>query len=202
MYYQKNRSNLLPTIARTSPVLLVILSLLNCIVNPSYNSFFLLIVLILLFPINWIIKHLIVKPIYNLLGRKTLPILGSGTRPLNAISCGLSLDNIPAVSYGMPSGHSQLIWSVGSYLICKIIKKWIDTQDDVSTTAQYVLGLIWLITSCIVIFTSMVFVSYSRVYIDRCHTIQQVIIGGGIGVATGMGIFYSEDHVVNLLQGM
>jgi membrane-associated phospholipid phosphatase len=46
----------------------------------------------------------------------------------------------------------------------------------------------------------MVYVSYSRVYIDGCHTIQQVIVGGLLGVLIGFLIYYYENDGVNLLR--
>ena len=56
------RQELYPTISRTSPVLFLYITLLNCIVNPSYNSFYLLICYYSILGSNWIIKHFFFKP--------------------------------------------------------------------------------------------------------------------------------------------
>lgn len=198
----QKRKLLTSTLSRTSPVLICIFALVNCIINPSYQSFYLLIVLLSLSPLNWLIKHLIVKPLYNLLKVKTLPILGIGERPKGATSCGFILDGIEATSYGMPSGHSQMIWTIGTYLICKAIDNWIiKTKTDHNMTTQLtVFGYMWIILICIVILLTMIFVSYSRVYIEGCHTIQQVSVGGIIGAATGFIIYYFENDAVKVLS--
>ena len=193
-----SRNALLPTLSRISPGLLIILTLLNCIVNPGYHSFYLFVIMIALFPINWILKHLIVKPIYNLLKTEKIPLLGIGKRPNGATSCGLTLDGIPSFSYGMPSGHSQLIWSAGSYIICRIIDNWINnSKNNISIT---VLGYIWLVLSCSIVLITMIYVSYSRVYIEGCHTTQQVVVGGILGIVIGFIAFYFEDNIVNIIS--
>jgi membrane-associated phospholipid phosphatase len=146
------------------------------------------------------IKHLIVKPIYNLLKVQSLPLLGIGKRPVGATSCTFILDDIPSTSYGMPSGHSQIIWTFGIYIICKIIDKWHKTTTNQDTTTQLQgLGYIWVISSILFILSIMVYVSYSRVYIEGCHTIQQVVVGGMLGVLIGFLIYYYENDGVNLL---
>lgn len=195
------RNKLFPTLARTSPVLIILSVLMNCIINPSYNSFYLLILIAILFPINWIIKHLIVQPIYKLLKTENLPLLGIGKRPPGATSCTFTLDNIPSTSFGMPSGHSQLIWTIGTYLIYKLIDKWTKTTSASETKIQMqALGYIWIICITIFILSIMVYVSYSRVYIEGCHTLQQVIIGGLLGILSGFLIYYYEDSTVNKLK--
>jgi len=189
---------LISTLSRISPILLVIITLLNCIVNPGYHSFYLFIIMIALFPINWIIKHLIVKPIYNFLKTENLPILGIGKRPKGATSCQNILDENHYFSYGMPSGHSQLIWTFGTYIICKIIENCINTSKH--NNPPTILGYIWLVLSCCIVLISMIYVSYSRVYIEGCHTIQQVVVGGLLGITTGFIVFYFEDNIVNSIS--
>ena len=200
---EKLRSQLLPSLSRTSPILIILFAFINCILNPSYNAFYLLIILLALFPINWIIKHLIVQPIYNLLKKETLPILGRGKRPHGATSCTFILDDIPSKSFGMPSGHSQLIWTFGTYLICKLIDKWRITTNLPDTLIQMqVLGYLWVISISILLLSIMIYVSYSRVYIESCHTIQQVIVGGILGVITGFIMYWFEPDAVNVLKNI
>ena len=203
------RSKLLPVLARISPIIYIILGLINCIVNPTYNAFYIFIIILALFPINWVLKHLIVLPLYNVLGKTTIPIIGLGKRPQGATSCNiiLELDNKIATSFGMPSGHSQMAWTLGTYLICRIINNWYNKEynkekEGKNKTESTVLGYIWLILSVLIILTIIIYISYSRVYIDGCHTIQQVIIGGLLGVGSGVLIWYYENDAVNLLSRM
>jgi len=194
------RNNLNPTLSRSTPVIFSYLSLLNCMINPSYQSFYLFVAFNSINLSNWIIKHLIVKPIYEHLGTKSLPILGIGKRPENATSCGTYLDGLLSTTYGMPSGHSQIAWSVAVYFILKMIKKWYNNDKDNKPIT--ILGYMWLILSCIIILGIATYISYSRVYIEGCHTIQQVIIGGILGSIMGFLVFFFENPVINLLSSI
>jgi membrane-associated phospholipid phosphatase len=192
------RQELYPTIARTSPALFFYLTVLNCIISPSYNSFYLFIVYFCSLISNLILKNIIVKPIYNLFNKNSLPLLGIGSRPKNAESCHLVLDNIVSVSYGMPSGHSQLAWAVATYILYKIITKWYTNykyNKDIS-----ICGYLWLILSCIIVLVCALYISYSRVYIEGCHTLQQVIVGGGIGIIFGLLTGYFENYLTNVMS--
>lgn len=199
---KSSRNHLKETLSRLTPVSIAILTLLYTIINPSYNSFYLLIIFCSLFPANWIIKHLLVKPIYTLLKRKSLPIIGLGERPPGATSCGFILDNVKSTTFGMPSGHSQFIWTFGTYLIAKIISNWYYKVNSPSPLPPHLLalGYIWIIFSCCLLLSIMLYVSYSRVYIEGCHTIQQVIIGSILGVISGFLIYYYENDGVALLR--
>ena len=202
MSKNNKRSELFPTLSRTSPVLFFLIIVLNCILNPSYESFYLFIIYFAVIISNNIFK-LFTKFIYYLFNTKTLYILGSGARPPNANSCTFTLDNTIATSFGMPSGHSQTAWVVASYLIFKIITNFYNKNNNKNNnnnknTTLY--NYIWLIVSCIIILSSAIYISYSRVYIEGCHTIQQVIIGGLIGIAVGYLIYYFENDAINLLS--
>ena len=198
------RQELYPTISRTSPVLFLYITLLNCIVNPSYNSFYLLICYYSILGSNWIIKHFFFKPIYGLLNKTSLPILGIGSRPPKAYGCSSALDNVISTSYGMPSGHSQIAWSIATYIICKIIQQWYDSVNDSDKKNKVIttFGYIWLIVSCMIVLGVAIYISYSRVYIEGCHTIQQVSVGGLIGVVSGFLIYYFEKDAVNLMSNI
>ena len=194
------RNKLNPTLSRSTPEIFLYLSLLNCMINPSYQSVYLFGAYNSIKLSNWVIKHLIVKPIYEYLGKKSLPILGIGKRPENATSCGAYLDGILSTTYGMPSGHSQIAWSIAIYFILKMIKKWYN--NDKENKPITILGYRWLIISCIFILGIATYISYSRVYIEGCHTIQQVIIGGLIGSIMGFLVFFFETPVINLLSNI
>ena len=63
------------------------------------------------------------KPIYKWSGKDNIFLLGSGSRPFGATSCGFSLNTLKSHTYGMPSGHSQIAWTISIYFICKLIDK-------------------------------------------------------------------------------
>lgn len=199
----EKRSQLIPTLSRTSPVLFIILLLINCIVSPSVNSFYLFIVYILVNLSNWFIKNAIVKPIYKLTGKAKLPILGIGARPYGASSCHFTLDGKPATTFGMPSGHSQLAWFISTYILCKIISNWKNNDNNTSSAKETVLTIfsyLWIIASSIITLSIAFYISYSRVYIEGCHTKQQVIFGGILGVACGFTTYYFENDVIKLFK--
>jgi membrane-associated phospholipid phosphatase len=195
----EKRIGLFPTLSRTSPVLFFIIIVLNCILNPSYESIYLFIVFFLECISNHTFKK-ISEFIYNLFNIKSLPILGIGARPPNANSCAFTLDNSISKSYGMPSGHSQTAWTVATYLICKIIQNFKNTKNTKNTQNTTVIDYIWLVVSCCIILSSVIYISYSRVYIEGCHTIQQVIVGGFIGILFGYFIYYFENDAIHLLS--
>lgn len=194
----ENRKTLLATLSRTSPLLFLIILLFNCILAPSYGAFYLFVIYVLIVLSNWIIKHLMVKPLYNLFNKTKLPILGLGARPNGATSCKFILDNKLDTAFGMPSGHSQFAWAVATYIISRIITNWKNANKDnkVITTSGY----IWLILSCLLVLVGALYISYSRVYIEGCHTIEQVTVGGILGIVCGFCVYYFEDDAVSLLK--
>lgn len=160
---------LFSTVAKWSPFIILLSLFINTCIYPSIISLYQFIIFLSILPFNWIIKHFITQPIYNILyaiNPRLVYLLGSITRPN---------DNL---SIGMPSGHSQFIWTFGTYIICKF---GLHTSN---------------LMSLVCIFTGMMYVSYSRVYIENCHTIQQVIIGGIIGIISGYLIYIFENKCI------
>ena len=64
--YSKNRQNLYPVLARASPVIFAVMLLMNCILQPSFNAFYMFVMYFIVMLSNYICKNLIFKPIYNL----------------------------------------------------------------------------------------------------------------------------------------
>tara|TARA_B000000557_G_scaffold263889_2_gene267794 strand:+ start:127 stop:609 length:483 start_codon:yes stop_codon:yes gene_type:complete len=155
--------------ARASPLIINIIVLVDFIITKNLKKLFFLLFIIFNGGFNYIIKHFILKPI---LGNKEHAIIGSGSRPKGAKNCGHFINNKKATTYGMPSGHSQNISLFVTYYILELLDS-IDSHKNI-------LILLLIITG--------IFIMYSRVKF-RCHTIQQVILGGIIGVAMG-NIFY------------
>jgi len=186
-----NRKHMLPTLSRLSPVIVLVILLFNFIISPSYTSFYLFIAYILVIVSNSIIKNLISKSIYKLLNISSLPILGLGERPNSAYSCGFILDNKKSNSFGMQSGHSQIAWTVAIYIIARLIARLSSNKTTSKNT---------VIISIILVLLSALYISYSRVYIEGCHTVQQVIAGGLLGILSGFLIYYYEDDIIVILR--
>lgn len=194
----EKRNKFFPTLSRISPVVFFIVIVLNCIINPSYASFYLLIMYFVECISNHTFKKMS-KLLYNLFNVSSLPILGLGNRPPNANSCAFILDNSKSTSFGMPSGHSQTAWTVATYLIFKIINNFYNNKNKNKKNVT-VIDYIWLLLSCFIVLSTAIYISYSRVYIEGCHTIQQVTIGGLIGILFGYLIYYFENDAINLLS--
>lgn len=129
--------------------------------------------------INAILKTFIFKPIYYKFGNRPLPILGIGDRPIGHPKLDMfeNYYNL-SVSYGMPSGHSQLICLFSSFWILQLLHK----NKVYKPTVRDNISIGYLVLFAIL-------VMYSR-YVKRYHTIQQVIIGGIVGCCLGVLSFF------------
>jgi membrane-associated phospholipid phosphatase len=201
------RLQTIPTLARTSPVSLTLIMILYAMMKPSFNSFYLLILVLFTNLFNAFLKNAVMKPLYKFSGSNELFLLGSGSRPVGAMSCQFAIDGKKATSFGMPSGHSQIAWTIGTYLICILINRFNDNinqnlnENSNDTKAKSILDNIWIFISVGVILSIMIYISYSRVYIEGCHTIQQVSVGGIVGAILGFLAFYFESDIKNAILG-
>ena len=201
------RLKTLPTLARTSPVLQTLIMILYAMMQPGFNSFYLVILVLLTNGFNAFLKYAVMKPLYKWSGGNDLFLLGSGSRPSGAMSCQFAIDGKKATSFGMPSGHSQIAWTMGTYLICRLINRFINNINQISnqnnntTLATIILDDIWIFISIGIILGAMIYISYSRVYIEGCHTIQQVSVGGIVGVVLGFLAFYFENDIKRSILG-
>lgn len=131
--------------------------------------------------INVLLKTFIFKPLYYKCGNKNIPILGRGDRPRGHPKLDM-LENYynNSISYGMPSGHSQIICFVSTFWIIQILysKTRCKYENYHKLTLQNNISIIYLILIAL-------FVMYSRI-VQRYHTIQQVILGGIIGCSIGI----------------
>lgn len=177
------------SLIRSTPIsLLGVLIIINIIYPTLYNFIFILLYLFT-FGSNIIFKF-ISKSIYDILDTDYIPFIGKGTRPLGAHSCSsfISSPLIPATSFGMPSGHSQLAWFFAVYACLSII------YNDIT-------GIEWSknkkIVSCILLLSLAIIISYSRVSIEECHTTGQVIIGAIIGISIALISFYIKNKIIS-----
>ena len=154
-------------LTRLSPAIFMASVFMYAILNPCYNSIYFLVYVLIVQLSNNIFKQ-VAKKLYG--KRKSVSILGRGSRPEGACGCGLINDNKPSTTFGMPSGHSQIAWSVSTYLILKY---------------KSIPHIIFLLTTAI-------YISFSRVQVG-CHTPAQVITGAVIGIFSGF-IAYSFNR--------
>ena len=137
---------------------------------------------------GWILKHNVFQPLYAYLNTDTLPLLGRGPRPEGATNCSVFPDTSGklATSFGMPSGHSLDACMMAMFWCLYIIYEtnWSLPHKRLACTG---LGLIALL------------VAQSR-YRLGCHTIQQIGVGGIVGIVLGGCGFllWKRTHNLNL----
>ena len=150
---------------------------------------------------NFILKELIFRPLYG--NTKNIPILGRGLRPVGASNCD-SYNNCskkPSLTFGMPSGHSMMIWFTITFIMIYLIAKRFSTNilnnknnennEDKESEENSSVSLtnIQFYISVITLIILGILMGYSRVFITKCHTVQQVIVGSILGI--GFGYLYT-----------
>tara|TARA_B110000037_G_C17060794_1_gene481794 strand:- start:869 stop:1417 length:549 start_codon:yes stop_codon:yes gene_type:complete len=115
----------------------------------------------------------------NVLYKNTdyIPLLGYGKRPDNAKNCGIFVDetnaNKPATSFGMPSGHSNFATLCATFWIIYILKGGVKYNN-----------IFHQIISILIILSISYSIMISRYYLG-CHTKEQIIFGGLMGILFG-----------------
>ena len=162
--------------------------------NPTFNNLLFIMAYCITFVSNGIFKT-ILKGIYDLFKTDTLPFIGKGTRPSGATNCGTFLlyPDIPAITFGMPSGHSQLAWFFSTYLILDLLNSKVNYFTLIHEEWNKYLKVFCI--SMLIIFA--ILVSYSRVAIEHCHTTGQVIVGGIIGMGMGCFLYGLKNYIIN-----
>lgn len=193
IFNHKIRTQELWNITRSTPTLFPVVLTAYFLINPSYLTFYLLISYLGLNVSNHILKKTF-KMIYKVTVGVDQPmaILGFGRRPTEATDCAsfLNFNNTKPKSYGMPSGHSQVTWCVVTYLLLHIYSKKDTLLKDFTNNDK--LRKMYLGIVSLILLTFATLVSYSRVYVEYCHTLQQVIVGGLIGIIFGIVIYYIQ----------
>lgn len=136
----------------------------------SYEKFYLKIFYILTMSsiFNFVLKTKVFEPIMR---NKNFPLFGTGKRPIGNNNCGLGIFNHNLRrGYGMPSGHTQYAGVLSAILSRKLYYSKYNNFIKVFG----ILGLFLLVIS----------VAYSRILL-KCHTIQQTVVGGLIGIFIG-----------------
>ncbi len=137
--------------------------------------------------------------LYNKLKTKTLPILGRGARPVGFKNCSdvPSCENIAShFAFGMPSGHAQTAWFVFIFVILylnDIIDEKKKLTDDSKKKIYYNL---WFSAAILIGLIISGYITYSRVAVG-CHTIQQVTLGGILGLILGTASYFISKVIIN-----
>lgn len=193
-----SRDSPIPLIFRPLPNVFTFVMLILCLYKPSTNNLYDLIFLNLAIILNSGLLKPLNKLLYKKLNRKKLPILGIGTRPFGAHSCSglVKLRSKPESSYGMPSGHSYFAWLIASYLITQI---WFDNDDSEHDETEITRHNASKIVRTLLLLLFAFTMSWLRVNVEGCHTVQQVIIGGLFGIGIGIsGVFIKKkimEHI-------
>lgn len=186
-------------VIRASPVYITIILVMSVAIDPKLKNSILAVAFLFNMLFNWIIKHWFFQPLYKLNNNKPFPILGQGSRPANAQNCGIfnKCNTKVATSFGMPSGHSQFAWTFAVYLIMNF---WLDIDwDQVEEKDKTTLIVIKVLQTLFIIAVAVI-ISYSRVAIEKCHTTEQVILGGLIGCGLGIGTYYLVEYAQILFK--
>lgn len=128
------------------------------------------------------LKHYAFKPLYARVGKDALPMLGRGTRPDGATNCGFFPNaSKPATSFGMPSGHSM-----DSCIMATFWCLYVAYETDWSHPHK-----VW---ACAGFSVMALLVAQSRHRLG-CHTVQQIVVGGLIGIVLGSGGFMLWNRI-------
>jgi membrane-associated phospholipid phosphatase len=161
---------------RATPVFVPAFALMNLIYHPSQQALNFVLGTGVVYAVNQGLKFAF-RHMYSIpwLEPKLHMLIGQGTRPAGATNTAsfLVYPAGPSSTFGMPSGHSQTAWYLSAYIIGSLALTPGTTTKHLSVTT---------LVTC----TYALLVSYSRVYIDRVHTIQQVILGAMLGVLCGL----------------
>lgn len=172
-------SDLFFNFIKASELVLVYINLFIAIIYRKKESFFLSTLIIINSSINYFLKHIVAVPIFEKFN-DYIPIFGQGSRPVGAADCGY-FNNCPkkiSTSFGFPSGHSQFAGLNSGFLIKDIIYK--NTKDGKFSSLNKKDKL-----SVIILLLFVPIMMYARVYLEKCHTIEQTVFGALIGLIIG-----------------
>ena len=146
------------------------------------------ILLFVLLGVDFIINRILKQMFKIIMGNKNYPLFGKGTRPNNAKTCGFFRPNIKKShekSFGMPSGHSQTFAFVATLMCLHIYNKNTEDIKDINNVKDE-----YKIHKIVILIILTLMAMYMRVYVEKCHTVQQTIIGSLIGV--GLAFFFDK----------
>ena len=181
--------NIINEIFRALPLLSSIIFGIIYFITKDLYMFYIFIGTLISGIITDIFKNLIFKYIEILLSyynfNTVKSILGTFERPCGAKNCGNFYINETNFSYtkGMPSGHCILAGYLSIYMYYYIINKYkIDKKKH-----NYVLLL------CVLF---IFYIMHTRILFG-CHTLEQTIVGGIIGMFLGHYYYLLSNKIIN-----
>lgn len=136
--------------------------------------------------------------LYNKLNVKTLPILGRGERPIGFKNCSdvPSCESIhSAFAFGMPSGHAQTAWFIFIFLVLYLNDILENKKKMTDNSNKKIYYNLWLAFAIIIGLIISGYITYSRVAVG-CHTIQQVTLGGILGLLLGTVSYFLSKVII------
>lgn len=166
------------SVFRTLPAIIIISPILYGIVVHDHRAFIFSMMCLSCSGLNYVFKVYIFRPLYSFFQdeNRNIPFLGRGTRCIGAMNCGCFIiptrSNQLSTTFGMPSGHVQITAFFSTF--CSLYSK------------SFITALVlWLMT---------IYMGMERIRL-RCHTVQQVIVGGIIGYVLGWLCFNSIGYM-------
>lgn len=160
---------------RAAPVFIPAFAAMNLLYHPNQQALNFLLGTGLVYTVNQTLKF-IFRYLYTIpwLEPTLLTLIGQGSRPTGATNSAsfLVYPDTPSETFGMPSGHSQTAWYLVAYMVGSLSS---------SETTPIHLAVTSVVTC---VYAGLV--SYSRVYIDKVHTLPQVVTGAILGVLCGI----------------
>jgi membrane-associated phospholipid phosphatase len=201
---------LFQSVIQSSPITIPVAIAIETVAFWDKRGLIFLIGLILVTLSTPILKHFIFQPLYNNYGTVKnnmhyLGILGQGERPIGHKNCksfnndndndngnyngkSSKSKNDKYFSYGMPSGHAQLAGFVVAFILIYLYRNYNNYHNhNRDNSHNNYLQNILIICGLIAFF---ICVAYNRIVVQKCHTIQHIIVGGLIGAIMAIIYYY------------
>jgi len=172
---------------RAFPRAVMEITVLNSLINPTYEN-----------------SYLAVSILFNMIVifiAKTFSKQFSSSYPELIYRPGFVHSSNPKFNYksdidnginkiGMPSGHSSMAWFLATYFILKLWNKNKNKNNIKNNNLKYLLSVI------IILFATSISISRTDL-IEGCHTYLQVVLGGIFGIIFGLVVYYLKDYIKN-----
>ena len=167
------------SIAKCFPIAIVLILFILSITTRNKVICILFVLSLISDILNKFLKEVVFRNIYK--KKKYIKYLGIGKRPKLAKGCSCLSVLKEEKLFGMPSGHSQY-----SAFLCIFLILFFSNNLNFKNKINY--AIIILLSLILILITF--YIMYTRIYITQCHTINQVIVGGLIGIIFGIISFY------------
>ena len=182
MLYVFKDINIINNVFRCFPLDIQLYTLMTYIISQNNDVLYLFFSVLLSELSSPIFKEVIFKSICNINNVDKMPLFGTCKRPIGAMNCSafLNCEKKKSPSYGMPSGHSQVMGAATGYLYFYLKHK-TDLKKNNKKLYYFILTLLVFMN---------IYMAYTRVYVYKCHTIGHTIVGALIGFAISKILFF------------